>query len=78
MMTPEQFTEALTTFIRRQPFQPFVVVKTTGERVVIDNPKAVGHSGTGSGGFLGFQDEIHFFDFTNVREFLPVAPETRG
>jgi hypothetical protein len=75
MMTREQFTQTLTSFLRRRPFQPFTVVLADGERLEIDNPEAVGHSGNGSAGFIDPDKEVYFFDFSNVRAFLPGVTE---
>ena len=72
-MTAEQFEQSLRDLLRREPFQPFTVEYTHGDRFAIDSPDHVALSG-GAAGYLG-ADVVYFFDHTNVSRFLPSRSE---
>jgi hypothetical protein len=75
-MTPEQFQQQLLSHLKRQPYQPFVVVLTSGESFEVDEP-SVAHSGAGAAGYIGPTGEVYFFDHENTQEFrLPHARAT--
>jgi hypothetical protein len=40
-MTPENFVVALRAFVRRQPFRPFRVELTSGDRIRVQHPEAL-------------------------------------
>jgi hypothetical protein len=65
-MTRELFEESLRALLRREPFQPFAVELTGGERFTIDNPDAVSLGG-GAAGFIAEDGSIHFFDWEKTR-----------
>jgi hypothetical protein len=75
-MNAKRFTRELTALIRTKPFQPFTIVLKTGERIEVDDPRAIGHAGDGTGGFITPQMEILPIDCKEVRELLP-APEAK-
>jgi hypothetical protein len=65
-MTPEQFDQTLRQFIRREPFQPFVVELIDGRRFEFERPE-VGFGG-GTAGFISDTDGLVGFSFDQVRE----------
>ncbi len=73
-MTAETFEQTLRQFKHRQPFQGFVIEKTNGERVEIDNPDALVFTG-GSGGFLSPTFALVEFSHEDVRSIQPMAQE---
>jgi hypothetical protein len=73
-MTAEAFEQTLRQFKYRQPFQGFVIEKTSGERVEIDNPDALVFSG-GSGGFLSATFALVEFSCEDVRSIRPIPQE---
>ena len=67
-MIAEVFEDTIRSFIRRRPFQPFVVELEEGQQILIDDPRAVALSGGGTGGagYIG-PDEIHMISSDRVR-----------
>jgi hypothetical protein len=74
-MTAKEFETSLRELHTRKPFLPFTVEYVDGRQVLIDAPY-VAFSG-GRGGFLGPDGVFHFFDHTNVKQFVPIVKETR-
>jgi hypothetical protein len=60
-MTRKQFQQTLRSLIRRQPFQPFEVALTHGERFTVDRADACGFNG-GAAAFIADDGSIHFFN----------------
>lgn len=73
-MTPEAFERTLRQFKYRELFQVFVIEKTSGERVEIDNPDALVFSGN-SGGFLSANFALLDFSCADVRSIQSAAQE---
>lgn len=53
-MTPEQLENALRSFVRRTPFQPFVIERQDDQPVVVRNPESLAF---GSGGGASYFDD---------------------
>jgi hypothetical protein len=71
-MTAEEFDQTMRSFVKRQPFAPFVVELLNGERIVVPFPEVAF-----GGGVAGFRsDEDGLVDFTNaqVRSFEFLSP----
>jgi hypothetical protein len=64
-MTPEQFDETLRQFLRREPFEPFVVERLDGTLVEVKIPKLA--FGGGVAGFITEEDGIVNFHYDDVR-----------
>jgi hypothetical protein len=64
-MTPEQFDETLRQYIRRTPFEPFVVEKLDGTVVEIKAPQLA--FGGGVAGLITEEDELVNFHYDDVR-----------
>jgi hypothetical protein len=73
-MTLEQFQQLLLKHLKRQPYQPFTVVLTSGETFVVDQPQYVAHSGGGAG-YIDPTGQPYLFNFTEVQEFRPLTTE---
>lgn len=69
-MTPEQFEAKMRTFLRRNPFEPFLVRMDTDQLIVIANPKAVALA-AGGAGYIA-PEKIHFIESANVVDIRPV------
>lgn len=67
-MNAEVFEKTMRSFLRYTPFQPFVVELNEGQEILIDDPRAVAlsGSGTGSAGYIG-TDEVYMFAAERVR-----------
>ncbi len=65
-MNVEQFEDTLRTFLRREPFEPFVVELVDGRTVEVDEP-GVAFAG-GAASFLTPAYELIEFTFDDVRE----------
>ena len=72
-MTRDRFEQLLRSFLRRQPFEPFVVELREDKQVLIDEPEALAFDG-GAAGFIGLAD-IHLFRCDEVRAIHPVSQE---
>lgn len=68
-MTAEQFDQTLREYVRREPFQPFIVELDDGLVVEIDRP-AVAFAG-GVAGFLSDTHGLVGFSYDQVRRFAP-------
>jgi hypothetical protein len=70
-MTAEQFEQTLLQFIRRKPFEPFVVELLDGRVLEIDTPKVV----VGGGGASILTPDFDLVEFTSaeVRGMRPAA-----
>jgi hypothetical protein len=68
-VTPEQFDETLRQFLRREPFEPFVVERLDGTVVEVKIPKLA--FGGGVAGFISEEDGIVSFDHDQVRTIRP-------
>ena len=74
-MKKKQFDETLRTLIRHQPFQPFVVDLLDGNRIAIDAPDSVAFN-DGAAGYISPTNEVFFFNFRTVREFVTATRES--
>ena len=68
-MTAQEFETSLRELLLRRPFEPFVVEYVDGGRLKV-RTRHVAFSG-GAGGYIG-KKRIHFFDHTNVKQFVPL------
>ena len=73
-MNVNEFENQLRILLRREPFQPFVVVVNDGRTIYVDEP-AVAFGG-GRAGFIGPDEYVEFFDCENVVGFQPGTKET--
>ena len=64
-MSPGAFAHAVDRFARREPFRPFTVELTGGDRVEIDRRDALAYRG-GSATFLSPAGKIVFLDAGGV------------
>jgi hypothetical protein len=72
VMTPERFEQTLRSLLSRRPYRPITVVLRSGERFEIDDPQYVSRAG-GSAGYIGPAEDLHFFDYEDVAEFIPAS-----
>jgi hypothetical protein len=72
-MTEELFTQQLREFIRRQPFEPFVVELQDGRSLLINRPAVVFHGG--AAGFISDTDGLVDFSCDEVRRMGPAKWE---
>jgi hypothetical protein len=72
-MTAEQFEETLLQFIRRRPFEPFVVELLAGQLIEITSPRVI----VGGGAATLISDDFEHTDFycKEVRTIRAVARE---
>ena len=73
-MKVQDFESQLRDLLRRDPFQPFVVMVNDGRSIFVDEP-AVAFGG-GRAGFIGPDELVEFFDCENVIGFRPASQET--
>jgi hypothetical protein len=65
-MTSDQFETTMREYLRRNPFEPFVVRTDSNQLIIIDKPQAVALA-AGGAGYLG-AEQIHFIESSNVLE----------
>jgi hypothetical protein len=65
-MTTEQFEQTMSTFLRREPFEPFVVRTDHDLLILIANPKAVALA-AGGAGYIS-PERIYFIESADVLE----------
>ena len=64
-MTPAQIEEKIIELIHREPFVPFQVEMSTGDRLLVPHARlAINHSGAG---FIGPDGGIIDIDFADLR-----------
>ncbi len=63
-MSVEQFEQSLRTYLRRQPFRPFVIRTDSGEQIVVDEPAVAFNAG--GGGYIGPDGLVKFFECEHV------------
>ncbi len=66
-MSPENFTAALRAFVRRQPFRPFLVELTSGDRFRIQHPEALTMRG-GAAVYVATNGAVKLFDSNSVSQ----------
>jgi hypothetical protein len=64
-MSPEQVEEQVIALIHREPFVPFVVEMTDGQKLEIPHPRLA--ITAGGAGFIGADGGLVDVDFTKVR-----------
>jgi hypothetical protein len=69
VMTPVTFFNELRRLCDRDPFRPFVVELTTGERIEIDDPEGLAFAG-GYATFINAEGEPTNFDYTVVARLI--------
>jgi len=72
-MNQQEFEELLRFFLRREPFQPFVVELLDGRMIEVDQPR-VGFNG-GAAGYVNASEELVFFECEEVRAIRALAHE---
>ena len=73
-MSQDVFLQTLRTFLRREPFQPFIVEFTDGKQLLIDDPHAV-TIGTCVAGFLTPEYDLISFSCEQVRDIRMATQE---
>jgi hypothetical protein len=73
-MSRYDFERQLRDLLRRQPFEPFVVLVNNGRTIVVDEPTVA--FGGGRAGFIGPDESVDFFDCDNVLGFRLGNQET--
>lgn len=73
-MTTEQFEDTLRQFIRRVPFQPFVVEKLDGSLIHVDHPSVA--FGGGAASYFAAEDELIEFVCEDVQSIRQSTHET--
>ena len=73
-MTQEAFEDSLRSFLRREPFQQFVVELLDGQRILIDLPHTVAMGGGGAC-FISPDYDMHTFACEQVRDIRPLNGE---
>ena len=71
-MTNEQFEETLRQYLRREPFQPFVVELVDGRLIAIEEPKVV--FGGGAASFFTPSYDLVEFACEDVQAIRPAIP----
>jgi hypothetical protein len=69
----ETFEDALRSFLRREPFLPFVVELASGEQITVEEP-TVAFNG-GAAGYLSPSYDLKEFACENVRDIRLAAQE---
>jgi hypothetical protein len=72
-MTASQFEDTMRKFLRRQPFEPFVVRTDGDQLIVIANPKAVALA-SGGAGYID-SDRVHFIESQTVVDIRPMKEQ---
>jgi hypothetical protein len=72
-MNAEQFEQTLREYLRREPFQPFVVELVDGGVIAIDHPKVA--IGGGGASFFTPSHDLVDFECENVRAIRPTIPK---
>ena len=73
-MTADNFNSSLRTFLRRQPFVPFVVKMNDGKNLLVDDPQAVAFGG-GDAAYIG-PDLVHFIYCQHVENMHLATAES--
>jgi hypothetical protein len=74
MMRRTDFEETMHTFLRRQPFKPFVIVLDDGQQLVIEKREAVNYYTGDSALYFRADGSFDFVDCENVRQLLELTP----
>jgi hypothetical protein len=75
MMKPEQFQQLVDQLRRRKPFQPFVIVLDSGERILIEDVAEFGCH-LGSATYCDRNLEMYFVDAEEVAEVIEHTPSS--
>ena len=75
MMKPDDFQQLVDQFRQRKPFQPFVIVLDTGERIIIEDLDQFGCY-LGSATYCDRDLEMYFVDAEEVAQVIELAPAT--
>lgn len=73
MMKPEHFQQLVDQFRQRQPFQPFLIVLDSGERVVVDDLDQF-RCWLGSADYCDRNLEMYWMDAEEVAEVVEYTP----
>lgn len=74
-MAHEAVEQILREYMRRRPFQPFVIELASGERIEVDAPQSVAWGGDAAG-YLQPDGEAIFFRLQDIRQILAPTAET--
>jgi len=72
-MTADQFERQMRDYLRRDPFEPFVVWTDSNQSIVIDNPLAVALA-SGGAGYMA-PEQIHFIESAHVVEIRSISSQ---
>jgi hypothetical protein len=73
-MKLHEFEKELRSLLRREPFEPFVVLVNDGRTIYVDEPALA--FGGGRAGLIGPDEYVEFFDSESVIGFQPGTRET--
>jgi len=73
-MTQDTFQDTLRSFLRREPFQPFVIELVDGRQILVDLPHTVA-MGSGAGGFITPEYDVIFFSCEQIRDIRAATQE---
>lgn len=76
-MTKDEFEDQLRVFVRRQPFEPFVVRLKNGDAITVLNPEEVAFGG-GNAGFVRNDGELALIHCSEVDNVSPGAAEAQA
>ena len=74
-MSTDVFQQTLRAFLRREPFEQFVIELVDGRQLLIDLPHTVA-LGTSRACFMTPDYEFHSFTCDEVRDIRAATPET--
>ncbi len=72
-MTRTEFERAMQTFLRRQPFKPFVIEFDNGQQWVAGQPEAVSYYTGDSALYFRPDGSMDFVDCENIRQLLELT-----
>lgn len=76
MMTRTSFEQDMQSFLRRKPFQPFVIELEDGEQWVVGQPEALFYHDGGTGIYFRPDGTFDFLDCENVKRLLELTIKT--
>jgi len=74
MMQPKAFADTLRSFVRKTPFQPFVIEMAEGRQAVIRRPDKLAFSEGGGASYLT-AEELYLIDCENVIQIRPLEAQ---
>ena len=66
-MKKQDFQRTIEEYVRREPFHPFTIELSTGEQIVVRDPKSLMCQG-GAAAYVPADGDLTLFDYHAVRE----------